>query len=244
MIFENSPNLKYTCIHNALPMSRYATYEQFFNPEQAEPVLDILKGNDIPYEFASLNKPVDQLLSGGGPGYEYEVKIPVNQFETANRLLREKIQINLDEIDPDYYLFTFDNNELIAILKEPDEWGRLDYAIAREILESRGIRYSAEELDAFWNTKMEKLAQPAKASGLPKWANYSLCILCFLGIITGLIYWQSTKTLPNGNRYYIYDQATRKLGKNMFYLSIIIFAVSLAVELARSYVLVSNNLMP
>ena len=84
-------------------MNRYATYEKFFNPEQAEPVLDILKINEIPYEFAAMNKPaVDALLSGGGPAYEYEVKIPASQFETANRLMREKIQINLNEIDPEY----------------------------------------------------------------------------------------------------------------------------------------------
>lgn len=227
-------------------MSRYATYEKFFNPEQAEPVLDILKDNEIPYEFGAVNKPaVDPLLSGGGPAYEYEVKIPANQFETANRLMREKIQINLNEIDPDYYLFSFDNNELIAILKEPDEWGRLDYVIAREILESRGIRFSTEELDGFWDTKMEKLAQPAKASSLGKWGGYSLSVVIpFIGIVTGLIYWQSTKTLPNGNRCYIYDEENRKLGKNMVFISIIIIAIGLTIILARSYVLVSNDLIP
>jgi hypothetical protein len=227
-------------------MSRYATYEKFFNPDQAEPILDILKDNEIPYEFAAVNKPVvDPLLSGGVPAYEYEVKIPANQFETANRLLREKIQINLNEIDPDYYLFTFDDNELIGILKEPDEWGRLDYVIARKILETRGIRFSAEELDAFWNTKMEKLAQPEKAGSLGKWGGYSLSVgVCFIGIVTGLIYWQSTKTLPNGSRYYIYDEETRKLGKNMVFISVVMIAIGLTIILARSYVLVSNDLVP
>ena len=221
-------------------MSRYATYEKFFNPEQAEPVLEVLKDHEIPYEFATLNKPVDPLLSGGGPAYAYEVKIPANQFETANRILREKIQINLNEIDPDYYLFTFDDNELIEILKEPDEWGRLDFVIARKILETHGIGFSNEELDAFWNTKMQKLAQPAKASSLGKWGGYSLCVFfCFIGIVTGLVYWQSTKTLPNGNRYYIYDEETRKLGKNMVYISLILIAISLSIILARSYVLVT-----
>jgi len=80
-------------------MSHYATYEKFFSSEQAEPILEILNAHEIPYEFAALNKPVDPLLSGGGPAYEYEVKIPAKQFEMANRILREKIQINLNEID-------------------------------------------------------------------------------------------------------------------------------------------------
>ena len=194
-------------------MSRYATYEKFFDPEQAEPVLGILRDHEIPYEFSSLNKPLDPLITGEGPAYAYEVKIAANQFETANRILREKIQIDLNDIDPDYYLFAFDNNELVEILKE---------------------------LDAFWSTKMKKLAQPAKASSLGKWGGYSLSVgACFIGIVTGLIYWQSTKTLPNGNRYYLYDEETRKLGKNMVYISLILIAISLTVFLARSYALVT-----
>ncbi|MBO9201798.1 MULTISPECIES: hypothetical protein [Niastella] len=226
-------------------MNRYATYEQFFTPEQAEPVLGVLKDNNIPFEFTSLSKAVDQLISGGGPDYAYEIKIPANQFETVNRLLRENIKINLTEIDPDYYLFAFDDKELIDVLKHPDEWGRLDFAIAREILETRGIQFSAEELDAFWNTKMEKLAQPSKAGNLGVWGGYTVSVLvCFIAVITGLVYWKSTKTLPNGNRYFVYDEETRKLGKNMFYLSLIIMAVVLTIVLARSYVLVSNNLIP
>lgn len=221
-------------------MSRYATYEKFFDPEQAEPVLGILRDHEIPYEFSSLNKPLDPLITGEGPAYAYEVKIAANQFETANRILREKIQIDLNDIDPDYYLFAFDNNELVEILKEPDEWGRLDYVIARKILETRGKGFSNEELDAFWSTKMKKLAQPAKASSLGKWGGYSLSVgACFIGIVTGLIYWQSTKTLPNGNRYYLYDEETRKLGKNMVYISLILIAISLTVFLARSYALVT-----
>jgi len=226
-------------------MSQFAAYEKFFNPEQAEPVLAILKDNGIPYEFTAINNPVDQLISGGAPAYQHEVKIATTQFETVNQLLREKIQINLNEVDPDYYLFTFDDKELVDILKDPDEWGRLDYAISRKILETRGITFSAEELDAFWNTKMEKLAQPAKASNLGEFGGYSLSVgFFFIGIVTGLVYWQSTKTLPNGSRYYIYDEETRKLGKNMFYLSLIVMAVALTIVLARSFVLVSNNLIP
>jgi hypothetical protein len=227
-------------------MSRYASYEKFFTVEQAEPILDILKENGIPYEFAAINeKFVDPLLAGGGPAYEHEVKIPADQFETANRLMREKVQINLNEIDPDYYLFTFDENELIGVLKDPDEWGHLDYVIARKILEIRGIQFSADELDAFWKSKMQKLAQPAKGGTLGKWGGYSLSVgFCFIGMVTGLIYWTSTKTLPNGSRYYIYDKETRKLGKNMVYISSLLMLIGLAIVLARSYVLVSNDLVP
>lgn len=222
-------------------MIRYATYEKFFNAEQAEPVLDILKDYEIPYEFAPINAPVDKIISGGGPGYSHEVKIPTNQFETANRILREKIQINLNEIDADYYLFTFDDNELIDILKEPDEWGRLDYVIAREIMETRGVRFSTEDLDAFWNKKMEKLAQPEKEAKAWLYAGYFFAVFGgFFGVLIGLVLSQSTKILPNGRRFYTYDEATRKRGKTILYLSLIVFAMTLTLKLTNAFVFFTN----
>jgi hypothetical protein len=223
-------------------MSRYATYEKFFNPEQAEPVINVLKRHAIPHEFEAIGNTVDKVLTGGGPEYLYEIKIPATQFETVNRLLREEMKVSLDEVDPDHYLFTFEDKELVEILHEPDAWGRLDYVIAREILESRGIVYSREELDAIWNKRMERVARPDIDGGRWIYAGYFFAVFGgFIGIIIGLVLSQSTKTLPNGNRYYIYDETTRKRGKNIFYLSLIVTAIHLALALSKSFVIVSNN---
>ena len=90
-------------------MSQYTTYDKFFNTEEAAPILVILKEHAIPFEFSAIPKTVDAVIAGGGPTYLYEVKISPAQFETVNRLLREKIKVNLDEVDPDYYLFSFDD---------------------------------------------------------------------------------------------------------------------------------------
>lgn len=224
-------------------MSHFATYEKFFNPEQAEPVLAILKEYDIPFELSPITQTVDVLITGGQPSSQYELKIPSTGFEQVNRLLREEMRVNLDDVDPDYYLFSFTDKELVEILMQPDEWGRMDFLIARKILETRGIVYSAEELDTLWNKRMNDLAQPEKHGWI--YAGYGLSVIgCFLGIIVGMVFWQSTKTLPNGKRYYIYDESTRKHGKNIFYLSIILTAVALTCILVRSFVLVSNNLIP
>ena len=223
-------------------MSRFATYEKFFNPEQAEPVLAILKEHNIPFEFSSITQSVDMVITGGQPSYSHEVKIPSTQFELVNRLMRENIQVNLDEVDPDYYLFTFTDQELVEIIMRPDEWGRMDFLIARKILETRDIVYTAEELDASWNKRMEKLAQPEIDGG--RWIFAGRFFSLFggvIGIFIGLALSQSTKTLPNGKRYYIYDEATRKRGKNILFLSIVVTAICLTLILAKSFLIVSNN---
>jgi hypothetical protein len=223
-------------------MSRYTSYEKFFSPDQAQPVIAILKENNIPYEFASIKQNVDQVIAGGGPAYLYEIKIPASQFNAANRVLRENIQVNLDEVDPEYYLFSFDDFELIEILKKPDEWGRLDYAIARIILESRGIAYTNDELEALWKSRIETLARPEQEGrGWVLAGRFFALMGGFFGVLIGLVLIQSTKTLPDGRKVYTYDEETRKQGKTILYISLIVTAIVLAITLSKSYLIVTEN---
>lgn len=223
-------------------MSQYTSYEKFFNPEQAQPVISILKENNIPYEFVSIKQNIDQVIAGGGPAYLYEIKIQAEQFNLANRVLRENIQVNLNEVDPDYYLFSFDDFELIEILKQPDEWGRLDYAIARKILESRGITYTNDELEALWKSRIETLAKPEQEGKAWIYAGRFFSLMGgFFGILIGLVLVQSTKTLPDGRKVYTYDEETRKKGKNILYISLIVTAIVLTIMLTRSFLIVSGN---
>jgi hypothetical protein len=223
-------------------MSQYTSYEKFFNPDQAQPVMTILKENDIPYEFVSIKQVVDQVIAGGGPAYLYELKIPANQFTTANRLLRENIKVDLNEVDPEYYLFNFDDIELVEILKKPDEWGRLDYAIARKILESRHIVYTNDELENLWNKRIEALAKPEQEGRGWVFAGRFFALMGgFFGVLIGLVLIQSTKTLPDGRKVYTYDDETRKQGKNILYLSLIVTAVVLTIFLSKSYLIVTEN---
>jgi hypothetical protein len=217
-------------------MSQLTSYEKFFNPDQAQPVLAILKEHNIPNEFTAIKQAVDQVIAGGGPAYLYELKIPANQFETVNRLLRESIQVNLDEVDPDHYLFSFQDLELMEILKQPDEWGRLDFVIARKILETRGIVYTSEQMDALWNNRIETLARPEQEGRSWVHAGYFFSAMGgFFGVLIGLVLLQSTKTLPNGRKVYTYDEATRKQAKLIVVISLIVFVVTLTLGLYKWY---------
>jgi hypothetical protein len=222
-------------------MSQFTTYEKYFNPDQAQPVISILKENNIPYEFASIKQVVDQVIAGGGPAYLYEIKIPDHQFNKANRVLRENIQVNLDEVDPDYYLFKFEDFELVEILRLPDEWGRLDYAIARKILESRGIQYTNDELEALWKNRIETLARPDKEGKSWVYAGYFFSAMGgFFGVLIGLVLIQSTKTLPDGRKVNTYDEDTRKQGKTILVISLIVFAIFLFFGLTTGHFFITD----
>jgi len=217
-------------------MSQYTTYDKFFNTEEAAPILAILKQHAIPFEFSAIPKTVDAVIAGGQPSYLYEVKISPTQFEPVNRLLRDKIKVNLDELDPDYYLFSFDDFELVEIINNPDEWGRLDFVIARKILETRDIVYTTEELDVIWNKKIEALARPESEEKGWVYAGYFFAFTGgFFGVLIGLVLLQSTKTLPDGRKVYTYDEATRKQAKTILFLSLIVFAVCLTLKLTGKF---------
>ena len=49
-----------------------------------------------------------------------------------------------------------------------------------------------------------------------------------IGIIAGYTYYQSKEEGPNGNRYYIYDEKTRKQGQVMMIVGILVFLLLLA----------------
>lgn len=222
-------------------MSNYAAYEKFFNPEQAAPVLAILSEHNITFEFLKIGKTVDAVIAGETLNYDYELKIARSQFEQVNQLLLDKIKINLEDVDPDYYLFSFSDTELVEILKKPDEWGRQDYIIARQLLESRNVHYSDKELSNLKSERLQVLARPEKEGRAWIYAGYFFSAFGgFFGVIIGLALWQSTKVLPNGDKVYTYDQKTRNKGQLIVFVSLIVFALSITLRLTRAYEFFTN----
>lgn len=104
-------------------MGEIITYKKFATPWEAEPVIKVLKENFIYYEFIKCTPIADSIIAGQIPGYSFELLIDQDQFEQANQLLQEIADTEVREMDPDYYLFSFSNNELREILAKPDEWG-------------------------------------------------------------------------------------------------------------------------
>jgi hypothetical protein len=204
-------------------LSSFSLYQQFFSAEQAEPVLSILKEHQIPFEFKQSRKIVDAVIAGeSSSDYLYELRIPSNRFEEVNRLLQQNTTVNLDDLDPDYYLLSFSEQDLKEIIQKPDEWSNQDFSIARILLEKQGITYSEEDLDDIRNERMNVLARPEKIHRKLRSAGYAFAIfLAPVGLIMGAVIWQQKKTLPNGRREFVYDYSSRKEGKIIFIISLI-----------------------
>lgn len=215
-------------------MSAFSTYQKFFSPEQAQPITAILEENGIPYELTRSKTLVDTVIAGDTSFNNlYELKIPPSQFERVNRLLQNEITVDLDEVGSDYYLLSFSDEELVDIIHKPDEWSAQDVSIAKQLLKERGIEYTAAELTEIEHKRLHTLARPEKVHKRLLALGYgAVLIFAPVSVFIGLGIWQSKKTLPNGEKVYVYDESSRQHGRVIVVIAVVMIAVALLSVLA------------
>lgn len=215
-------------------MSEPLVFQQFENIIDAERVATILEEAGI---SAMVEKPAAILDSNFiGTNYvpSYNLMLDGADFEEARELLLEKAEINLDEIDKDYLLLSFTEQELMDVIARPDEWGVYNYNIATALLKQKGVTVSTEQKESFAKERLAELSKQKSfgmfwiivAYAIPLLnlayviANYETYIssnLAWLfpgigGLIIGFILVYSKKTLPNGTSIPVYIEKHRKHG--------------------------------
>jgi hypothetical protein len=158
----------------------------------------------------------------------FSVKISPDKFELANEMLTADETTNINEIDQDYYLFSFDNRELLDVIAKADEWSAFDYALALKILADRGEKLSDEEVESIKTKRIEKLKEPEKSQAAWIAAGYIFAVAGgILGIFIGWHLATYKKTLPNGERVFGYSDNDRTDGRRIMYIGMVIFAIGL-----------------
>lgn len=160
-------------------MDQFASYQQFFSPQEAESIITLLKEHGIPYTLTKTRGQLDAIITGVNYNDQYDLRIPQHEFTRVTDLLIANTKVNLDELDKDYYLLSFSREELENIINNPDEWSSNDYVIAVELLKSQGENVSREQLEELREKKIETLASSQKkvpgfwlvvAYALPLWS--------------------------------------------------------------------------
>jgi len=215
----------------------FITYQRFNDIALANNLADILQRHNIIYtiEEESLTFNPTFVLNNELSN-EYAVKIKSDDFEQVNQLLVEEETTNIDEVEADYYLFKFTNDELIDLLTKADEWSAFDYLLAQKILAERGITVDDNYLAELKEKRIEELKKPEPPQTIWVIIGYmTACLGGILGIFIGWYLLSSKKTLPNGEKVYNYNERDRKNGRNIFYLSIIIFAIATIAKVFEEY---------
>jgi len=209
--------------------TQYLTYRSFDNIELAQQFIDVLKDNDIEYQFSEDAFSFDPgFRISGTIAPKFDVKIHPGDFEKVNAIFGSTV-IEDQEIEPDYYLLSFSNDELKDVLKNQDEWDSYDVLLARKLLAERGIEVTKQQIDSYKVQRLEQLQRPEKSQMIWIIAGYLLIILGglysifpqVLGMFIGWHLKSHKKTLPNGEQVYGYSETDKKHGQIIFTLSII-----------------------
>ena len=211
----------------------YSIFKKFPTLEQANELKALLDENNIEFILADNVPPVDVTFSGSTLLHEYEIRLKPADFKKAETLLTQLAEQQLNDIDPDYYLLKFTDEELYDILLKVDEWGPFDYSLAQKLLKDRGKPIDTALLASLKKQRLAALAKPEENQKAWIIAGYIFaCLGGLLGIIIGYSLWTAKKTLPNGQKVPSYTENDRKHGKYIFYIGLIIAPTALIIKTA------------
>lgn len=215
---------------------KQSIFRKFSTLEQANDLKELLEKNGIEVVLADNVAPYDVTFSGNKLHDEIEVRLKLSDFKKAQEILVKNAEVLIDQIDKDYYLFTFENEELFDILLKPDEWSSLDYSLAKKILTQRGKSIDEDLLKSLKNERIKNLAKPEGSQRTWIMAGYLFVLLGgLIGILIGYSLKTSKKTLPNGEKVYSYSENDRKHGKYIFYLGLIVAPLMILLRFLADY---------
>ncbi len=217
-------------------MNAFTTFRQFDTLQEAESVLlPLLVQAGIPHEVVPEYPPVLAGFREANPEKKYAVRLDQADFgRVQNLLLRKAVLETLTDAEPDHYLFDFTTDELLEIVRKPDEWSAFDVILTRQILHQRGVPVSDEQMQGLVQERFQALATHEKPASFWLVAGFMLAILGGLGgILIGLNYFNDKKRLPNGQPVYTYDDATRRKGRLMLLIGGVVFGLLVLAGLVK-----------
>lgn len=204
-------------------------YRDFHSVGQAEAFAEMLNGCQIPYRIEKSKTLLDAAIVGHGLIPPALIKIRRMDFAKVNELLRKNALENSEFVER-HYLHEMDDKELIAIVRQPVDWNVEDVAVARKILNDRGIPIPKEHVEDFTKKINAELAKGKKEN---RWSMLVYLLIAigsgimfnpfFIlgGVAVGWYYWHD-KTVDNqGGKFYTFEKNTRFYGQLIFYFSLL-----------------------
>jgi hypothetical protein len=209
-------------------MQDFLCFKTFSDKETAQDFAEVLKHNDIAYYIEEDVLVFDPSYANNPLNKDYAIKISQQDFTRATKAYEDFFSTLVDQVDPEYYLFSFSDAELKEIIAKPDEWGSFDYQLAQKLLKEKGMEVSEEQKRAYKTLRNKELAIPEKETATSIGLYYILSLIIFpVGIIIGWVWAYSKKTLPNGQRIHVYNKVVQRHGKRILIIAIILFLLSI-----------------
>jgi hypothetical protein len=207
---------------------QYLTFKVFPDSETAKDFSEVLKQANIPYYIEEDVVNFDPSYANNQFNKDYRLKLRQQDFSRANEVLEEYFKKQLEQIDKDYYLFSFSDEELQDILAKPDEWGHLDYLLATELLKRRGKEVNPQQTQELRESRLIELAEPVTVKSSSIVLTYIFGFLFFpAGLFIGWNWANAKKTLSNGERVPMFTTSIQKHGIRIFIVAFGIMIVTI-----------------
>lgn len=204
--------------------AKYSSFKTFNDKETAEDFAEILKEYAIDFHIEEDVLEFDPTYANNELDKDFHIMIKQEDFGKAKQADVAYFKKGLDNAPPDYYLFSFSNDELKEIMAKPDEWGTFDYLLAEKILQDRGIGITETEKQTLKTERNKVLLEQQKDKPSNILLYYIFCLVVSpIGILIGWAWAYSKKTLPDGKKAAAYDSDTQRHGRIIFALSLVIF---------------------
>jgi hypothetical protein len=211
-------------------------FKTFNDAALANELTSLLKQRGIEYDTEEQQLSFNPTFVSNELSKEYVVKLRSEDFTRVNKLLNDSEIANIEQVDKDYYLFDFTDAELIDLLTKADEWSPFDYQLARKILTERGVTVNDQTLSNLNQKRINELKTPEPSQNGWLFAGYIFALAGgVLGMFIGWHLSSHKKTLPDGEQVYGYSETDRKHGKRIFYLSIVVFILSVIYKIAPAF---------
>jgi hypothetical protein len=210
----------------------FLTYKKFYDQVDVDTLTAILKENGIEFQITQDRESFDSLYGDKQFSRQYFVKIKGSDFQQADSILLDKSEKEILSVDKDHYLYSFTDDELIDILKKPDEWNEFDYKLSMKILKERGKEIDQKTIDSFREERIQDLSKQEDGDKLWTFLGYVFAVLGgLLGIFIGWHLMTFKKTIPNGQRTYAYTLTARVHGRRILIIGTIMFIVSVILRI-------------
>jgi len=228
-------------------------YRTFNDPGLANELMDHFTANGIEFETEDDSKIFDASFFHNEATRVIAIKLRQEDIKKADDLLSKIYSDQVTLVNGDYYIYRMTDDELMKIIKKPDEWNPLDLELAKKLLREKGKEVSPADLDKFKQKRIEELSRPEQntssfiylgwtfvIAGSVIWLfGYGVLLFGFnlLGLMIGTHLMNSKRKLPNGEVIFIYNARDRKEGKRIFITGIVllILAVIISFILFNSY---------
>lgn len=214
-------------------MDPLLVFDTYPTPQAAEQAAALLRGNAIIVEINRDVRPLDSNYLGQRFDNPYLLSLPGKDFEKARKILEEQTPVNPDEVDPEYHLLSFSDEELIDVMMKKDEWGDYNYKLAEALLQRRGVPIPGVQIEL---SNVERLRQKEKAAS----SDWKILLLGYFSLLSGAMLalarhpaftlfpgglavflgWtlsHSRRTLSTGGQVYYYKPSSRLHGLILFW---------------------------